>query len=218
MLAARAAAGLPRRARRLPVQGAGAALRRLIASATALDSGAAPTVDDAIEWLHAELADDVVALDVRQVMEGCAGDWLVFATAKSHAHMKRLASATVLELKQRGVTVGRGAPTIEGEEGEDGWMLVDGGRVVVNVMVEEARIGLALEDHWEEMGAVAHEIAHHREPPLSGGASAAAPALAESRGGAREIEGREIGRGMDEAIYEEDADLELEDADRERGP
>ena len=97
-------------------------------------------------------------------------------------------------------------------------MLVDGGRVVVNVMVEEARIELALEDHWEEMGAVAHEIKHRREPPLSGAACAAAPALAESRGRGREIEGREIEREIDEAIYEEDADLELDDADLKRGP
>jgi ribosomal silencing factor RsfS len=80
------------------------------------------TVDDAVSWLHAELADELTVLDVRDVLDGLAGDWLVFATARSHAHMKRAASAVCFELKQRGVSVHGGAPTIEGIEADDGWM------------------------------------------------------------------------------------------------
>ena len=36
--------------------------------------------------------------------------------------------------------------------------LVDGGRVIVNVMVERARDDLALEAHWAAMGAQLHEV------------------------------------------------------------
>ena len=95
-------------------------------------------VDDVVGWLQSELALDIRVLDVRGIMDGVVGDWLVFATARSTSHMKRLAETIVFELKQRGVIMFGQAPTIEGAQTDD-WMLVDGGKAVVNIMIEDAR-------------------------------------------------------------------------------
>ena len=118
------------------------------------------SVDDVSNWMMSELAVDVTVLDVREVMDRAAGDFLVFATARSHAHMRRLAKTVVYELKERRTIVWNNTgPVIEGADSED-WMLVDGGSVVVNIMLQEARTRLGLVEHWKQMGALVY---HHEE-------------------------------------------------------
>ena len=114
------------------------------------------TNEDVVQWLRAERAEDVVALDVRDLLGGAVGDTFVFATGRSRPHMKRVAEAVRHELKHRGVIAFGEPPSIEGSHADD-WLLVDGGSVVVSVMVRAARERLALERHWEEQGATVIE-------------------------------------------------------------
>lgn len=67
-------------------------------------------------------------LDVQEVMGGSIGDYLLFATANTSTHMRKIAKALLFELKTRGVVVFGTNPTIEGREADD-WMLIDGGHV-----------------------------------------------------------------------------------------
>ena len=52
--------------------------------------------------------------------------------------MLRVSEAVRHELKHRGVKLFNRLPLIEGKKCND-WMVVDGGSVIVNVMVAEAR-------------------------------------------------------------------------------
>eukprot|EP00965_Chrysotila_dentata_P236997 6201641-Pleurochrysis_carterae.AAC.2 len=111
------------------------------------------TLDDVKSWLESELASDIVIMDT--LGDSSVGDWLVFCTAQSRAHMQRLATAVTYEMKHRGVLLRGEAPTMEGSESDD-WVLVDGGHVIVNVMLQKARWELDLEGIWEGNGAVIH--------------------------------------------------------------
>ena len=57
------------------------------------------------------------------------------------------------ELSARGVLMFGSAPTIEGLNSDDGWMVIDGGQVLVNVMTIEAQRKFELEHRWETNGA-----------------------------------------------------------------
>ena len=108
---------------------------------------------DVVGWLRAERAQGVQALDVSHLLRGAIGETLVFATGMTRAHMLRCAKAVRHEFKEHNVLDINGrTPTIEGLRSDE-WLVVDGGRVVVSVMVPEAREQLALEHHWEEQGA-----------------------------------------------------------------
>ena len=166
-------------------------------------------VHDVAGWLHAELGDDICALDARSMSGGGVGDFLLFASARSRQHMTRLASAVRLELKQRGV-MREGQPAqIEGKHSED-WLVVDGGDVIVSVMMPAARQRLQLEDHWRELGAseVALGLAPHATPV---DAAAAAAGVA----GARTPEhwgvgGGASGESLGDVYAEPSTDLEDE--------
>lgn len=73
------------------------------------------TVDDVVQWLHAERAEDVRALDVRGLLGGAIGDALIFASGRSKAHMFRLAQAVRQEFKDRNVIRYGHPPMIEGK-------------------------------------------------------------------------------------------------------
>ena len=107
-----------------------------------LEGDSAPyTVQEVIGWLEDEHAFDLCFLDVKHLMDGAVGDWLLFASARSTGHMLRTAKAVRQEFKRREVTApspsGSATPSIEGQESDD-WMLVDGGSVIVNIMCEAA--------------------------------------------------------------------------------
>jgi ribosome-associated protein len=126
-----------------------------------LGSGATSSeadVLDVVGWLRAERAKDVVALDVSQILGGAIGEKLVFATGMTRAHMLRCAKAVRQEFKARGVQDIYGVPPVIEGERSDEWLVVDGGSVVVSIMVPEARERLALEEHWEEQGGVLIEL------------------------------------------------------------
>ena len=98
---------------------------------------------------------DVVTIPVR---EKCGwADHFVVATARSPRHIRALAGAVLHAVKQRvRFVVGtslrpsiEGADSVEtGEAGDDHWMLVDAGSVVVHVFSAEARERYDLEGLW----------------------------------------------------------------------
>lgn len=110
------------------------------------------SIEDVLDWLRSEVALQIVAMETHGAMNGAVGEWLVFCTARSRAHMIRLAKLVAYELKERGVLMFGQAPTIEGIDTDD-WMLVDGGAVVINIMTQDTRHKLALEEHWQKLGA-----------------------------------------------------------------
>jgi len=164
------------------------------------------TVDDVSSWMKSELAVDVTVLDVREVMDRAAGDFLLFATARSHAHMRRLAKTVLYELKERRVTVWNNAgAVIEGADSDE-WMLVDGGSVVVNVMMEEARTRLGLVEHWKQMGARVYHEDLSSTPALGPTVDSAAAAVASSASPAAVLE-------TDPVYLEDGDDFEFEEAE-----
>ena len=115
------------------------------------------TVEDVAGWMHEARAEDVLALDVSHLLGGAVGEAFVFGTGRSRPHMLRIAKTVKSELKHRGARVFDRTPGIEGSHADD-WLLIDGGSVVVSVMVHAARERLALERHWEEQGATRLEL------------------------------------------------------------
>lgn len=177
------------------------------------------SVDEVVNWLDAELAVSLTVMDARGLMGGVVGDFLVFATARSASHMKRIAKSVAHELKSRGVVMYGSAPTIEGLDADDGWMLIDGGQVVINVMTAEAQRELRLEPHWEMNGA---KVVHERQPPGQAPGQEAEPLLrvAAAAGAAygsglsaedgADVDGFEYSAEEDGSIYEEGVgDFEL---------
>ena len=160
-------------------------------------------VHDVVRWLEEEHAFDVCYLEVKELMDGAVGDWLVFATARTEGHMKRTAKAVVHELKKKEVRLfGRG-PEIEGGTSDE-WMLIDGGSVIVNVMMPHARDELRLEKHWQTLGAPMVQTESRFGPHAEAAAAAAALAASGvdtlSRDGEPGIGGAS---GGDEAVYGE---------------
>ena len=125
------------------------------AAASSASSSRSPThmFEDIVGWMRAERAEDLRALDVRDLLGGAIGETFVFGTGRSKPHMLRIAKAVQYELKHRGALTFNKVPVIEGKAADD-WMVIDGGSVIVSVMVPDARARLALEDHWEAQGAV----------------------------------------------------------------
>ena len=111
------------------------------------------SVTDVVSWLDAELAVSVTVMDARGLMDGAVGEFIIFATARSTSHMKRVSGTVMHELSARGVLMFGSAPTIEGLNSDDGWMVIDGGQVLVNVMTIEAQRKFELEHRWETNGA-----------------------------------------------------------------
>ena len=131
------------------------------------------SAEDVAGWMRAERAVDVAAYDVSHLLGGAVGEAFVFGAGRSRPHMHRVAKAVKYELKQRNVEILDRVPTIEGSSNADDWLLIDGGSVVVSVMVEAARERLALERHWEEQGAELIELPPEEEPepmPFAAGA------------------------------------------------
>ena len=160
-------------------------------------------VHDVVRWLEEEHAFDVCYLEVKDLMDGAVGDWLVFGSARTEGHMKRTAKAVVHELKNKEVRLfGRG-PEIEGASSDE-WMLIDGGSVIVNVMMPHVRDELKLEQHWQTLGApmvqTESRFGQHVEAAAAAAAVAAPGLDALSRDGELGIGGAS---GGDEAVYGE---------------
>ena len=106
-------------------------------------------------------AEDVVALDVREVAS--FADAFVLATGTSDRHVRSVADAIESALKQRGEQ-----PT--GTEGYDEgvWVLIDCGDVVVHVFQHEVRQHYDLERLWSD-AAELRRVGEPRDESGTGG-------------------------------------------------
>ncbi|KAL6779631.1 hypothetical protein ACKKBG_A13095 [Auxenochlorella protothecoides x Auxenochlorella symbiontica] len=107
--------------------------------------------------LAAAHASNVVVLDVAG---RCAvADAMVVATGRSPAQLRGQAEAVVdwLERGARGAGCAPPGCRVEGGHGAE-WLLVDGGRVIVHLMLEGARRAYDLEALWGEEGRSVHSV------------------------------------------------------------
>ena len=88
-------------------------------------------------------AEDVLILDINGISS--FADAIIIATANSNRHAKSLSEKLVESIKASG-------KSILGVEGkiESGWILVDCGEVVINIMKSEIRDFYDLEGLWGE--------------------------------------------------------------------
>ena len=88
-------------------------------------------------------AEDVLILDINGISS--FADAIIIATANSNRHAKSLSEKLVESIKASG-------KSILGVEGkiESGWILVDRGEVVINIMKSDIRDFYDLEGLWGE--------------------------------------------------------------------
>ena len=88
-------------------------------------------------------AEDVLILDIKSISS--FADAIIIATANSNRHAKSLSEKLVESIKASG-------KSILGVEGkiESGWILVDCGEVVINIMKSDIRDFYDLEGLWGE--------------------------------------------------------------------
>lgn len=111
---------------------------------------------DLAQQAHIKQGVDIVILDVVRSL-GIA-DYFVIVTARNTRHAQAIASDLQAEMKQRG----RPRLHVAGLGGDNRWVLLDFGDVVVHVFVEDARSFYALESLWADAPRVAFKPA----PPL----------------------------------------------------
>ena len=95
------------------------------------------------ETLINNKAEDVLSLDINGISS--FADAIIIATANSNRHAKSLSEKLVESVKASG-------KSILGVEGkvESGWILVDCGEVVINIMKSDIRDFYDLEGLWGE--------------------------------------------------------------------
>jgi ribosome-associated protein len=86
-------------------------------------------------------AGDVVVLDLREVSSVC--DYFVIGTGTSEPHLKAIASAIEMGLKEQGCRP-RGRDGITSSH----WMVIDYDAVLVHIFRADARSRYALEQLW----------------------------------------------------------------------
>lgn len=86
-------------------------------------------------------AENILSLDVKNVSSFT--DEIIIATANSNRHASSVSNNLITHLKKNGIN-------IIGVEGEidSGWMLIDCGDVVINIMKKEQRDFYDLESLW----------------------------------------------------------------------
>ena len=88
-------------------------------------------------------AENILSLDIESISS--FADTIIIATANSNRHAKSLADKLVESIKDHQ----RNVINVEGKV-ESGWILVDCGSVIVNIMKEEIRDFYDLEGLWGE--------------------------------------------------------------------
>ena len=88
-------------------------------------------------------AENILALDIEGISS--FADVIMIATANSNRHAKSLADKLVESIKANNKNI----LNVEGKV-ESGWILVDCGEVVVNIMKEDIREFYDLEGLWGE--------------------------------------------------------------------
>ena len=89
-------------------------------------------------------AENILFLDVKSI--SYFTDQIIIATANSNRHAISVSEKLVSYLKENNINI----IGIEGEA-DSGWMLVDCGDVVINIMKKEQRDFYALEGLWQNM-------------------------------------------------------------------
>ena len=88
-------------------------------------------------------AENILNLDVKGISS--FADEIIIATANSNRHAKSISEKLVNKLKQDKVYI----IGVDGEV-ESGWILVDCGRIIINIMKKEEREFYDLEGLWGE--------------------------------------------------------------------
>ena len=88
-------------------------------------------------------AENILNLDVKGISS--FADEIIIATANSNRHAKSVSEKLVNKLKQDKVHI----IGVDGEV-ESGWILVDCGRIIINIMKKEEREFYDLEGLWGE--------------------------------------------------------------------
>ncbi|KAG7390224.1 Mitochondrial assembly of ribosomal large subunit protein 1 [Phytophthora pseudosyringae] len=112
------------------------------------------TIDEVKDALEREKAIDVYTVDLAG--KTSLADFMVFATGRSQAHMRRMADLLIKSMKARAV-VDDFDYAVEGRDCDD-WMIADCNNIVVHLMRADTRRILALEDHWENMVDDKHSV------------------------------------------------------------
>jgi ribosome-associated protein len=86
-------------------------------------------------------AQDIRSLDISKTSN--FADWLIVATATSNTHAKAVSDKVIEAIKENNQAI----MGIEGKENAE-WVLIDGGEVVVNIMLSETREFYDLEGLW----------------------------------------------------------------------
>ncbi|CAI5734719.1 unnamed protein product [Peronospora destructor] len=112
------------------------------------------TIDEVIEALKREKAIDVYSIDLAG--KSSLANFMVFATGRSQAHMRRMADLLIKSMKARKLEDDFDYG-VEGRDCDD-WMIADCNNIVVHLMRADTRRLLALEDHWEHMVDDKHSV------------------------------------------------------------
>ena len=88
-------------------------------------------------------ATDVLVLDIKSISS--FADFIILATASSNRHAKSLSEKLIESLKENNKNI----LSVEGKV-DSGWILVDCGEVVVNIMKSDVRDFYDLEGLWGE--------------------------------------------------------------------
>lgn len=99
--------------------------------------------DICTETLSDNKAVDVLSLDIKGISS--FADFIIIATASSNRHAKSLSEKLVESIKDNKMTV----LGVEGKV-ESGWVLVDCGEIVINIMKSDIREFYDLEGLWGE--------------------------------------------------------------------
>jgi len=93
--------------------------------------------------LEENKAEDVLALDVKNI--STFADSIIIASANSNRHAKSISEKVIESIK-------RNKETLLGTEGhsDSGWILIDCGNVVINIMKKDTREFYDLEGLWGE--------------------------------------------------------------------
>lgn len=97
-----------------------------------------------VEFIADRKGEDIVLLDLRKV--SVITDYFVIASAGSDRQLNAIVEHVRDELKQKHQT----APLRVEGRGEDGWVLMDYGDVIVHVFLPETRAYYDLESLWRE--------------------------------------------------------------------
>ena len=109
-------------------------------------SGEPISFEDAADVLERALAEDIQVLDVTS--KSSFTNHIIVCSAKSSRHLHALADAVLKLLQARQMHINGRPPVIEGREGCNDWLALDGGLFVCHIMTPAARLEINMEGLW----------------------------------------------------------------------